>query len=224
MDMSATEPADGASREQVFARNYERAEVFADAAVHVIGLCVAVIGAGALIYAVRGNTLTETACIIVYAIGLVAMVGLSAAYNLWPVSSYKWFLRRFDHSAIYLFIAATYTPFLGRAGDTAAIILLIGVWGVALFGIALKLLRPGRYDHVSIGLYLLLGWSGLMAHNSLAALPVWPLIFLIVGGVLYSGGVLVHLSERLRFHKAIWHGMVLAAASFHYISVVLVTS
>src|SRR5260370_28414182 len=95
----------------------------------------------------------------IYAAGLLAALGLSAAYNLWPVSGAKWLLRRFDHAAIYVLIAATYTPFLAALKTGAAGIgLLIVVWVTALIGACTKLLLPGRFDRLSIAFYLLLGW------------------------------------------------------------------
>src|SRR3954469_21335709 len=82
----------------------------------------------------------------------------SAAYNLWPVSRIKWLLRRFDHSAIYLLIAATYTPFTVQMRSGLASGLLVGIWTAAAVGIVLKLVLPGRFDRLSLVLYLLLGW------------------------------------------------------------------
>jgi channel protein (hemolysin III family) len=115
----------------------------------------------------------EVAPILVYVIGLMAMLALSAAYNMWPVSPAKWVLRRFDHSAIYLLIAGTYTPFLAQMkGVLASAGLGAGVWLSAVMGMALKLALPGRFDRLSVVLCLLLGWSGAIAYDSLAsALP-----------------------------------------------------
>ena len=94
------------------------------------------------------------------------MLVLSATYNLLPVSRAKWVLRRFDHSAIYLLIAATYTPFILELRESVfALALLAGVWCLAIFGIVLKLGWPGRFDRLSVGLYLALGWSGLMLYD-----------------------------------------------------------
>jgi hemolysin III len=88
-------------------RDYDRAEITVDAVVHLIGLVFGVIGAIILIaYAARSNEAGELPVSIVYVLGLLAMLGFSAAYNLWPISRIKWLLRRFDHSAIYLLIAA----------------------------------------------------------------------------------------------------------------------
>jgi hypothetical protein len=81
----------------------------------------------------------------------MAMLALSAAYNMWPVSPAKWVLRRFDHSAIYLLIAGTYTPFLAQMKSVLASAGLgLGVWLSAVIGIALKLALPGRFDRLAI--------------------------------------------------------------------------
>ena len=153
--------------------------------------------------------------------GLLSMLILSATYNLWPVSPTKWVLRRFDHSAIYVLIAATYTPFIAALKDTLfSAALLLGVWGVAIFGIVLKLRWPGRFDTLSIGLYLALGWSGIMMYDRvIAVMPTSVLACVLAGGILYSLGVIFHSWRRLRFQNAIWHGFVLLGAGFHYTAV-----
>lgn len=201
---------------------FDRAEIIADGVVHVLGVAFGLIAATALvvlagIYASK----TEIISVSVYVAGLLAMLGLSATYNLWPVSPAKWLLRRFDHSAIYILIAATYTPFLVQMHDRfMATAILIGVWSVAAVGIALKIFLPGRFDRLSVGLYLAMGWSGVMAYDSLvSSLPSTTLWFIAAGGLIYSLGVIFHAWERLRFQNAIWHSFVLIAAGFHYTAV-----
>src|SRR5689334_7878071 len=127
---------------------YDRAEQISDAVIHAIGCTFGIIGAiWLLIAAGRAGTGGEFASIAVYAFGLVTMLGLSAAYNLWPVSPAKWILRRFDHAAIYVMIAGTYTAFVSQMPrDGLSSALLIGVWVAALAGAAIKLALPGRYD------------------------------------------------------------------------------
>jgi len=154
--------------------NYDRAELIADGVVHGIGVCFGLIAATVLIVltAVYASAL-DVVVVSVYVAGLLAMLVLSATYNLWPVCRAKWVLRRFDHSAIYLLIAATYTPFIMELKESMfAVALLVGVWCVAIVGIVLKLIWPGRFDRLSVGLYLAMGWSGLMLyHRVVAALP-----------------------------------------------------
>jgi channel protein (hemolysin III family) len=150
--------------------DYDCAETTADGAVHAVGVCLGVVGAVTIIVMAVKMERIDVAPILIYVIGLVAMLALSAAYNLWPVSPAKWILRRFDHSAIYLLIAGTYTPFLAQMTNVVASAGLgIAVWSSAVIGMALKLALPGRFDRLAIVLYLLLGWSGVTAYDSLAA-------------------------------------------------------
>ncbi|MHB2168532.1 PAQR family membrane homeostasis protein TrhA [Alsobacter sp. R-9] len=198
----------------------DRAERRADAVVHRIGLAAGVAGAVGLLAAQEGG-LVETGAVAIYAVGLLAMLGSSAAYNMARPSRIKWLLRRADHAAIFLMIAATYTPFLARlrdvgfAGGMAAF-----VWAGAIGGMILKLGWPGRFDRLSVALYLGLGWAIVAVAGPLAgSLATSTLVLLAAGGLLYTLGVPFHLWERLRFQTAIWHGFVLAAAGCHYAAV-----
>ena len=201
--------------------DYDRAELIADGVVHALSVCLGLIGAVVIVVIAVKLERIEVAPILVYVIGLVTMLGLSATYNMWPVSPTKWVLRRFDHSAIYLLIAATYTPLIMQLKHSFfAIALLIGVWCVAILGIVLKLRYPGRFDRVAVGIYLAMGWSGMMLYDAVVqALPTMALAFLIAGGVLYSLGVVFHAWRQLRFQNAIWHCFVLLGAACHYTAV-----
>lgn len=201
---------------------YDRNELIADGIVHGVGVVLALVGVTVLVfYAAAFASGGVVAAALVYGTGLILALAVSFAYNLWPVSKVKWHLRRFDHAAIYLLIAATYTPFLQRGIDDPWLAaMLAGVWIAAGAGAALKFLRPGRYDRLAIGLYLALGWSGVLAAGPLSArLPAAALLLIVAGGVLYSVGVVFHVWERLRFQNAIWHGFVVAAAAVHYSAV-----
>src|SRR5262245_3911158 len=202
--------------------NYDRAELIADGVVHIVGICFGLI-AGTVLIVLASIYATPLDIVVsaVYVAGLLAMLGLSATYNLWPVSRAKWVLRRLDHSAIYVLIAATYTPFIMQVkGSLLAIALLVCVWCAAIAGIVLKLKYPGRFDRLSIGLYLAMGWSGLMLYDSVVrALPTLALCFVVAGGVFYTLGVVFHAWQRLRFQNAIWHSFVLGGAACHYTAV-----
>jgi hemolysin III len=202
--------------------NYDRAELIADGIVHGIGVFSGLIAATVLIVlAAVFASAYSVVTVSVYAAGLLAMLGCSAAYNLWPISRRKWLLRRFDHSAIYVLIAATYTPIFAQLQDRVfAMSLLVGVWSVAAVGITVKLFFPGRFDRLSVGLYLAMGWSGIIAYNAgLSSLPQVALWFIFAGGLLYSFGVIFHAWQRLRFQNVIWHCFVLFGAACHYAAV-----
>jgi hemolysin III len=97
---------------------------------------------------------------------------------------------------------------------------LAGIWLVALVGIVLKLGLPGRFDRLSVGLYLAMGWSGVVLYNAVvAALPPFALWCIATGGALYSLGIIFHVWHRLRFQNAIWHSFVLLGAACHYTAV-----
>jgi len=202
--------------------NYDRAEIIADGIIHAVGIALGIAAAAVLlVIALHAAHRADIIPVTIYLIGLLSMLGLSAAYNLWPVSPRKWLLRRFDHSSIYLLIAATYTPIIWHTEGRLATIVLITVWLVAAAGIVLKLGWPERFNGLSIILYLALGWSGILAYEPIAsALHPLTLWLIVIGGAFYSVGVSFHLCERLRFHTAIWHGFVLIAALFHYSAVV----
>ncbi|MFE1601700.1 PAQR family membrane homeostasis protein TrhA [Methylobacterium sp. ID0610] len=199
---------------------YTPRELLADGIVHVLGVALAVIGATALIATALLIRLdpSERVSVGIYATGLVAMLSVSAAYNMWPVGRLKWRLRRADHATIFLMIAGTYTPLVTLVGTgSLAWGLLAGIWLVAVAGAAIKLALPGRFDRLAVGLYLALGWSGMMAYDSvIGLLAPQALTLLAAGGLLYSAGVIFHLWRGLPFQNAIWHGFVLAAAACHY--------
>jgi hemolysin III len=206
----------------IISREYRRAELLADNFIHITGVALGI--AGALWLAVllpRLPTAGERLAFAIYAIGLVAMLSASAAYNMWPDRPLKWWLRRFDHSAIYVMIAGTYSPFIAQIPrGWTPLVLFVSMWTVAIAGVILKLTMPGRLNRLSILFYLALGWSGLAAYEALSqALDPGTWWLLGAGGVIYPLGVIFHIGEVLPFHNAIWHLFVLTAAICHYFAV-----
>jgi len=203
-------------------RALTRPERVADGVIHVVGITAGLIGAAILVIAAatRGSPL-ELAALATYSGGLLAMFGCSAAYQILRSSRRRELLRCFDHTAIFLMIAGTYTPFtLLRTRPFWDVALTGLVWSIAVAGIALRLFRPRVFDRISIAFYLALGWAGLAAVAPLVpSVQTSTLVLLGAGGLLYSAGVVFHLWERLPFQNAIWHGFVLAAAAVHYAAV-----
>lgn len=197
-------------------------EIVADWIVHAIGLvCGLVGGIGLLATAARSPGGTQIVPIGVYVAGLLAMLICSALYHVLLSHPRREWFRRLDHAAIFVMIAGTYTPIamlaLDRPWDLA---ITLAVWAVAVTGVVLKLLRPRSIESVSVALYLLQGWLGLFAlQELLASVPLRVLVMILLGGLVYSGGVIFHLSVR-RYSRALWHGCVLAGATFHYLAIV----
>lgn len=203
-------------------------ELTVDKAVHFLGVGLGLPAAVVIVaLAIASGPAANLAAVALYAAGLVAMLGCSAAYHLGQHSPRREWLRRFDHAAIFTMIAGTYTPFTLRLARGWAEGLTAGIWIVAALGIAAKLWKPPWLDRgiapISTVLYLALGWIGVVAAGPfIAALATPTLILLAAGGVIYSAGVVFHLSRRLRYQNAIWHGFVLTAAGVHYCAVLTV--
>lgn len=203
-------------------REYTQTERQIDSVVHALAVIMSLVAVTVLLHiaVALGDVLVIIAAAI-YSVGLIAMFGFSTAYNLVVDLRWKSRLRRYDHAAIFMMIAGTYTPFtLISIGGATGHVLFTLVWLVALLAALLKLAWPGRFENAFLVLYLTLGWIGLVAVNSLIeALPVSALILLGVGGILYSAGVIFHLCTTLVYHNAIWHAFVVVAASCHYLAV-----
>lgn len=200
---------------------YSVGERRADAVVHAVGVTAGIAGFVWLLNAaVLSDTLpTRTAlALAIYGLGLVGMLTASAAYNLARPGFGKALLRRVDHAMIFVMIAGTYTPFTLGLGQ--GVVLGGAVWGGAAFGAALKLRFPGRFHRLGLALYLGLGWAIVTALEPLGSVLSAPALWLLVaGGLLYTVGVVFHLMERMPYNNAVWHLLVLAAASCHFAAV-----
>ncbi len=203
-------------------KDYTRSEWLSDAVVHVSGLAIVLIAVPVLVTVtayLRGD-FTALLGIGVYGLALIAMILCSALYNLIVSPGWIGFLRRLDHSAIYVKIAGTYTPFTLLSGQ--GFWLLATLWGAALTGVGIKLVAPDRFRRLALALYLGMGWAGLLAGGTFFATLSTPVIALIVtGGLLYTAGVVFYLAERLPYHYTIWHVFVLAASLVFYAAVTL---
>jgi hemolysin III len=198
---------------------HSRAELIADGIIHAIGIVLA-IGAGSALLTLSAFRAApgEYVAAVFYVVSLLTVMSISCAYNLWPVSRAKWILRRFDHAAIYLLIAGTYTPFLAQL-DTPGLMMLI-VWAGAITGIIVKLVLPGRFDRLAVIFYLAIGWSGVLIFEGLREILSERTLWLVAaGGIVYTCGVVFFVWHRLRFQSAIWHGFVVTGAALHLVAV-----
>lgn len=200
-------------------RLYSRAEHAADAVVHALGVLFAINGGAWLLFHV--TRISAVASVSVYCAGLFAMLTASAVYNMAPHGNAKDWLRRFDHAAIFIMIAATYTPFaVNRLAQPAGGIILALIWFGAMAGVTLKMFFPRRFEMGSLALYIGMGWLIVTVIRplsaSMAATDFW---LLMAGGIIYSAGVIFYVMERIPYHKAIWHGFVLVAAILHFAAI-----
>jgi hemolysin III len=159
----------------------------------------------------------------VFAAGFFLMFGCSLAYNMTPSSPLKRMLQRFDHAAIFVMIAGTYTALLTAAGLGGWTRSLLGfVWLGAVGGVLLRFLLPALFERFSIFFYLALGWAGLFGIWPLSQwLPASALTLLVAGGLTYVAGLGFFFWSGLRFQTAIWQGFVAVAAALQFAAVAL---
>jgi hemolysin III len=199
-----------------------RAEKLVDGWLHGVALTLFTFAVGAALgLAIWQGGLGMASAIAVYAVCVMAMIGCSMAYNLTEEPKRKALLRRFDHAAIFLMIAGSYTPFTTIRFDGAwAISMTTIVWALALAGAAGKLFLPGIAKRAWLIFYIALGLMIFVAFGPLVqTVPLAGVILLSIGGLLYVAGVPFYISEKLPFRRAIWHGFVIAAAGVHYAAV-----
>ena len=200
---------------------YTPGERVADGAVHAMGVVGALMGATAIVlWVAMTQDAPRIAAVSVYGAALIATFVASALYHFTPWERARPMLRRFDHAAIYLKIAGTYTPFVVLLGGVSAYVLLGLLWAVAAFGVVRKLFFWGGRSGVL--LYLAMGWAGLwIIWSSFQNLPVAASVLIVAGGLLYTVGVIFYRWPGLKFSNAIWHGFVLAASICFYIAISL---
>jgi hemolysin III len=197
-------------------------EEFASALTHGLGAMAALIGGSVLITlaAVNGDG-RQLAGAIVFATCLLLLYMASTLYHaVWhPVAKAR--LKVFDHCAIYLLIAATYTPFtLIALRGGLGWWLFGGIWTLALAGVVFKLFYTGRFKLLSTLLYVAMGWLAALAIKPLlAALDTWSLAWVLAGGIAYTLGTVFYHRQSQRYSHAIWHLFVIAGSVCHYIAV-----
>jgi hemolysin III len=197
-------------------------EELANAISHAIGFIATLSAAPILLLSALHRGGGFFAGTIVFTVTMLILYLGSTLYHAWPETPAKHLLRLFDHSAIFLLIAGTYTPFtLGPLRAVGGLTMLALVWALAIFGVVLKLVRGTlRGVKFAMSLYLGMGWIGLLGMRPFApALPAATLVWLVAGGIAYTVGVLFFVNKRLRYAHLIWHLFVLTGSACHFAAV-----
>ena len=197
-------------------------EELANSISHGIGLCAALIGAPILLLEARRSSPGFFLGTVIFAVTLSMLYLGSTLYHAWPQTRGKSVLRTLDHSAIFLLIAGTYTPFtLGPLRGFGGSTILAVVWALAIFGVFLKTTRgPSRHSKLSMTLYLGTGWLALIVARPMTlAIPFPALVWLVAGGIAYTMGVLFFVNERLRYAHFVWHLFVLTGSGCHFAAI-----
>ena len=194
-------------------------ELIANAVSHGVGFLLAI--AGLVLLIVKADTFIEVMSSIAFGVSMVVLYLSSTLLHSFPdnMKTVKGVFRRFDHSSIFVLIAGTYTPFLVLLiGTKEAYILLIVLWSITVIGIIFKAIWGEKFMGVSLILYLLMGWSFILISKDVYFNLGSEIIFLIIGGLLYTVGVIFFVS-RFKYSHFIWHLFVLGGTIFHFICV-----
>ena len=197
-------------------------EEIANSVSHGVALLAAIVAGPFLIAAVRHLDVANMVGASVFAATMVLLYLTSTLYHALPAGRAKRVFMRLDHSAIYVFIAGSYTPFaLGALGGPWGWTLFGLVWSLALLGVMLKAFDRLSHPWLSTGLYLAMGWLVLIAAVPLVEHVALPgVTLLLAGGLAYTAGVVFFmLDSRLRYAHAVWHGFVVAGTGCHFFAV-----
>ncbi len=201
---------------------YSLGEEIANAVTHGLGVLLAIAGLSVLsaFAAVNGDAAHVVASV-VFGSALVLCYTTSTLYHAIALQRARHFLRALDHSAIFLLIAGTYTPFmLVSLGGTLGWAMLAVVWTLAAAGIGARLALRGRRHNVVVACYVAMGWIVVFAIKPLvASLPAGGLALLLAGGLAYTFGVIFYKWRSLPYNHAVWHGFVLAGSALHFFAV-----
>lgn len=161
------------------------------------------------------------ACI--YGFSFLMVYTFSTLYHGFQQVHVKSILEKLDHISIYFLIAGTYTPFiLIYMNNATGITMLTALWGLTLTGIFFKAFYTGRYEKLSVSIYLLMGWILLAAGKTFfVSLPLPVISLVAAGGILYTLGVYFYVIKSFTYHHAVWHFFVLAASICHFVAVLL---
>lgn len=203
-------------------RDQSPGEEIANSVSHALGAVVAVIAAVALVNAaVERGTRSEIIGSATFAVTMVFVYVTSTIYHGLPRNRAKKVFKVLDHSAIFLLIAGTYTPFtLGVMRGTLGWILLVTVWSLAVLGIVFTAVSRLRYPTICTLIYVAMGWLMVIGIK-----PMWAhmspsgLVWLGAGGMAYTGGIVFFAVDRVRFGHLLWHLCVIAGTACHYIAV-----
>ena len=190
----------------------------ANAITHGIGVLLAILGfVFLMIHADDGSVVS----FVIYGTSLVLLYLASTLYHSLIFTRARNLFRKFDHMAIFLLIAGTYTPFcLTALNGWAGWTILGTVWGFAIAGIVLKSIFTGKFEWLSVSIYILTGWMVIVAIIPIyESLSLAGFIFLLAGGLAYTVGTFFYVSKRIPYAHSIWHLWVLAGSVFHFFSV-----
>jgi hemolysin III len=201
---------------------YSSREEVANSISHGLGLLLALVALPVLVLAaIEVGNVRFLVGVSVFGGTMVLLYLASTLYHSISHEAAKQIFRIFDHTAIFLLIAGSYTPFsLGVLHGPWGWSLLAIVWTLAIIGITLKIRKRTRHSRMSIVLYVIMGWLALVAVKPMVMLiPVPGILLILAGGLAYTGGLAFFAAQRIRYNHFIWHLFVIAGTTCHFFAV-----
>jgi hemolysin III len=197
-------------------------EEIANSISHGLGLVLAIVAVPILVLAaVRAGSVRFIVGASVFGGTMILLYLASTLYHSITHEVGKNICRLFDHTAIFLLIAGTYTPFsLGVLRGPWGWSLLAVIWTLAIVGITLKIKKRTRHSRITIVLYVIMGWLAIVAVKPMVMLiPVPGILLIFAGGIAYTGGLAFFAAQRIRYNHFIWHLFVIAGTTCHFFAV-----
>ena len=196
-------------------------EEIANCVSHGVGFLAALVGLPVLVLGALPHGAAAVVGAVIFAVTAALLYLTSTLYHALAPNRAKRLFQIFDHGAIYLLIAGTYTPFtLGVLKGAWGWTLFGLIWALAVAGVVIKSVGGIRFHRLSTALYLAMGWLVLIAAKPLwERVPGWGLFWLVAGGVAYTAGVGFYATDRLRYGHFVWHLFVLAGTACHFVAV-----
>lgn len=192
---------------------------------HVVGAGLGIIGLFILV--IKASWHQNVLALIsyfIFSLGIIILYTMSSIYHILPMGRAKRVFEILDHSAIYILIASSYTPYLALVitGTTSIVILLIQ-WVVCILGIIFKAFYTGKFRGISTLIYLFMGWMVVFTWSNLIQnISIVSLIWLVIGGLFYSIGTIFYMWRLFKYHHMVWHLFVLLGSLSHFFSVLFI--
>ena len=200
-----------------------RTEEIWNAASHGLGVLLGIVGLVLLLVNDSEKTAYSTMSILLYAISIITLYSVSTLYHASHNGKWKNIFRKLDHITIYYLIAGTYSPIALITLETSSGWFLFWiVWGIAAVGTILKVFFTGKFEVLSVLLYILMGWLIVFDFSNLMALQSQlGLNLLVIGGLFYTIGIIFYAVNRIDYNHVIWHFFVLGGSISHFLCIYL---
>jgi hemolysin III len=201
--------------------SYSKHEEYISSITHLIGAGMAITGLAFLvIHAIEYGGIKQIIGFSIFGLSTIFLYLMSGIYHILPLGEHRKLFKILDHSAIYVLISGSYTPFLLILGGNTGWIILVIQWSLTSLGVIFKIKFAGRFQLLSTFIYLFMGWMIVFAFGNLKAnLNSTSLNLLIAGGICYSVGAIFYSLKKLKYSHIIWHFFVIGGTTLHYLAV-----